>query len=1008
VLIGIMASTLAVDSLAADSVADDTTTVAPPVIAEVVITGSRIPVAANLTSTSPIQAISSQEIQLQGYTDVTDVINTLPQNFINAAVDFGNHSNPLAETGGIATADLRGLGPQRTLVLVDGRRLGVGDPSTSNPNPAPDLDQIPAALIERVDVVTGGASATYGSDALAGVVNFIMKKNFQGVEVDGSYDFFQHDNRQGAIQNLESISGIVPPSGHVHDGGTRDLSIIVGSNLNDNAGNVTAYFTYHNASPVNGTARDFADCLLASTSASSWDCGNSSNSNKFTVAGTGTRYTVLGNEFLPWPQAGSNPPANFNSYAYEYLQREDQRYNAGAFAHLDLSEAVRPYLELSFMNDRTAEIVGPSAIFSGGNTLTPDGNYLVNCSNPLLSAQQLRLLQSQGACTGSAMQIAIENADLDIGRRNVEGGGRLSYYEHNNFRIVAGAGGALGSAWNYDAYAQYYYTAAYTDNEHQLGVQAVNNALQVTGTAANPVCISGPPCVPYNIFSTGAVTAAQLNYLYTPGTTYGTDTEEIAHADLTGDLGKYGLVSPWAVDGVRVNLGVEHRLEAVSFSPDETELQGNLEGEGALLPIAASYSVSEAFLEARVALAQGKPGVHDLSVDAGYRYSDYTTSAGVTNTYKFEVQYAPIQDLRLRFSYDRAVRAPNLIDLYNPLSYGQEQTVATDPCAPTLTAAGAVIPATASLAACERTGVTAAEYGNGGTTNSITQCTGGQCGQVLGGNPKLVPESADTWSLGVTLTPIDLPHFTATVDYWHIALANVIGTIPANILLDGCLNNTNPAYCADIKRTVDGSLTGASVAGGGWILQSSVNTAAELVSGIDVQVNYQLPLPGGWGHLSTALNGTWLQHTTTTPYAGAHTYDCAGLFGVTCGNGVNPTWRHNLRLSWETPWRILLSAQWRYIGGTGFDNNSPDPSLHFNEEGVYDIINARIPGYSYADLSAIWHFWKGLELRAGVNNVFDKDPPILPSGDPISQAANTYPTYDILGRNLFVAVSAKF
>ena len=165
----------------------------PVAMQEITVTGSRIPVPGNISATSPTQVVSSQEIELEGHPDITEVINALPQNAINAAVDFGNHSNPLAAAGGIATADLRGLGPQRTLVLVDGRRLGVGDSSTANPNPAPDLDQIPTALVERVDVVTGGASATYGSDAMAGVVNFIMKKNFEGIEIGGQYLTYQHD-----------------------------------------------------------------------------------------------------------------------------------------------------------------------------------------------------------------------------------------------------------------------------------------------------------------------------------------------------------------------------------------------------------------------------------------------------------------------------------------------------------------------------------------------------------------------------------------------------------------------------------------------------------------------------------------------------------------------------------------------------------------------------------------------------------------------------------------------
>ncbi len=476
---------------------------------------------------------------------------------------------------------------------------------------------------------------------------------------------------------------------------------------------------------------------------------------------------------------------------------------------------------------------------------------MINCTNPLLSAQEQGIL-----CTPA--QIAADKANpgsaagstaVTIGRRNVEGGGRIAYYEHTNYRIVAGLTGDLGDAWKYDAYGQYYYTSFYNANKNYLNYASVNNALQVTGTAANPVCIGNPTgCVPYNIFNTGGVTPAQLNYLYTPGTAFGTNVEEIAHADFTGDLGKYGAISPWAKDGVAVNIGAEHRFEAVTFAPDGAEILGNLAGfSGAVKPISAGYSVKEAFLEGRAPLAQGMPGLYDLSVDAGYRYSEYSTSAGRTNTYKFEVQYAPIPDMRLRYSYDRAVRAPNLIDLYNPRSYGQQTFIGIDPCAPTTTSTGALVAATASLAQCMRTGVTAAEYGNGGTTDGITQCVAGQCGQVLGGNTQLQPETADTYSLGISLTPTFLPTFNATIDYWHIALADVIGSIPANIFFNGCLSGAVPGYCSEIVRTPGGSLTGATVQGGGYIFQTSVNTAAELVSGIDVQVNYRYRVAGRMG-----------------------------------------------------------------------------------------------------------------------------------------------------------------
>ncbi len=384
----------------------------------------------------------------------------------------------------------------------------------------------------------------------------------------------------------------------------------------------------------------------------------------------------------------------------------------------------------------------------------------------------------------------------------------------------------------------------------------------------------------------------------------------------------------------------------------------------------------------------------------------------MTNTYKFEVQYAPLPDVRLRFSYDHVVRAPNLIELYTPQVYGQSNVLGEDPCAPTN---NGKTRATASLTDCERTGVSAAEYGNGfgasvGGTSTIVQCPGG-CGQVTSGNVDLAPETADTWSLGLSFMPTAFPNFTASLDYFHISLTNEIGIVPANIILQQCLATGNPVYCSQIVRTPQGNLSGATIAGGGYILQTNVNTGGALVSGIDLQSNYRWPLANGWGTLSASLSGSWTQHNSVTPYAGAPSYDCAGLFGNTCLNGsVNPTWRHNLRVNWDTPWNVLLSAQWRFIGHSSFDNNSTQLLLKGQEELFYDPIVTHIPNYSYLDLSAIWTVAQGIQVRAGINNVFDKDPPFLPSGDSYGAAGglNTFPTYDLLGREFFVAFRAKF
>jgi len=975
-------------------------------LSEVVITGTRI-VTPNLTSTSPVQVVTAKDIALSGHADVTDLINMLPQNFINSAVDFGNTSNSLSTPGGIATVDLRGLGPQRTLVLVDGKRLGTGDPNTSNPNPAPDLDQIPAALIERIDVVTGGASAVYGSDAIAGVVNFIMVKNFEGVRVDAQLGADQHINHDAVAQALAADAGVGVNTGHVWDGQNRSFSLVLGSNIADGKGNVTAYLTYLQSDPVTGASRDFAGCQLVTVLPASGQCSGSENSNYFKVIGASTPYTVVGNQFLPWPQAGSNPPAVFNSNPYINMSRDDLRYTAGFMSHVDIANAFKPYVDFSFMNDKTNVAVAPSGLFRNGNPLTANLNEYVNCSNPLLSAQEQSVICTPAQIAADTASPGSASASLEIGRRNVEGGGRMALFDHVNYRAVVGARGDFADAWSYDTYGQYYYTSLYNSNQGYLNLAGVNNALQATGTAANPSCISGPPCVPWNIFNTGGVTASQLNSLYTPGTSYGTVSQRILHADVTGDLGHYGIQLPWATEGIGLNAGYEFRSERLQFAPDGAELSGDLAGFGsAPVAIDNGYSVSEEFAEARIPLAQHQPYANNLSIDLGYRLSDYSL-AGLTHTYKFEVQYSPISDVNLRASYQRAVRAPNIIELFTPLDFGLQTFLGVDPCAPTVGPGNVLIPATATLAQCKHTGVTAAEYGNGGSTNTISQCVSGQCGQLTGGNPNLKPERSDSYALGVTLTPSALPGLTGSIDYYDIRIDNEIGTLPGAFYFQQCLITGSPTYCNAVVRTGQGSLSGANITGGGYILQSSVNIGAASISGVDFQGNYRWRLAGSAGSLVANLNGTLLLSATSTPYTGAHTYDCAGLFGTTCEN-LYPRWRHNLRLTWETPWNTDVSLLWRYIGRMSLDNNSSDPSLQYAEFGQFDYYNATLPSISYLDLSAIWTIHKGISLRAGVNNLLDRDPPLVATELTGAGSANTYPTYDVLGRELFVAVSARF
>jgi iron complex outermembrane recepter protein len=990
---------------------------------EVIVTGSRI-ATPNATSTSPIQVVTAQDVQLSGKSDISDIINQLPQNFNNdLGQDLGNRTTGLTTAGGVATADLRGLGPNRTLVLVNGRRLGQGSPYTAIQQPAADLDQIPAALVERVEVVTGGASATYGSDAVAGVVNFIMKKDFDGLQVDGQLGENWHSNHNGYAQDLQRATGFTPLTGTSIDGRNQSFTVTWGSNLADGRGNVTAYLGYLRADPVASGDRDFGGCqLAANANLDGARCSGSSQSNFFKpLAGPNANvtYSVSGNQFVPRGSVPTTPPATFNAQPYIYMARQDQRYTAGFMAHEELSGWLKPYAEFSFMNDRTHQEIAPSALFRGSNPNDPvTNNYYVNCSNPLLSAQQAGILCTPAEIAADAANPGSVTRNIEIGRRNIEGGGRFSDYEHTNYRAVLGTKGDITDAWSYDAYGQFYYTTFYNSNDRYLNFGAIDNALLVTGTAASPVCISGGSCVPYNIFSDGGVTPAQLDYLYTNGTGYGKTTLRTWHADFTGDLGKYGLRIPTASDGIVVNVGYENRNENVQFAPDSAELSGQLSGFGsAAVAINNSQSVSEEFAELRLPLVQGKAGVKDLLFDTGYRSSNYSTS-GKVNTYKVEMQYAPNDSVRFRGSYQRAIRAPSIVELYNPqlvalIQYGN------DPCAASLDANNNVVPAARSLAECLHSVPTAeqaaftARYGNGGTTNTIPQGVLGQLSQLQGGNPNLVPEKADSYTYGLTFSPTALPDFRGSIDYYRIKMTGQVGTLPANVVVNNCLDTGDPLYCNLLVRNHNtGSLTGATVDGGGYIVQTNVNVGAATVSGVDFQGAWKHSLAPGWGSLAVALNAAFLQHTTTTPLPGAHTYDCAGLYGSTCQT-VNPKWHHVLRTIWITPWDVSASLTWRYIGSVKLDSNDADPSLNDTvawDSGAtgYNTFNARLPSFSYLDLAATWHVGKVLELRGGINNMLDKDPPLATYEITSGGAANTYSTYDALGRQLFIAFTAKF
>ncbi|MGH8235767.1 MAG: TonB-dependent receptor plug domain-containing protein [Steroidobacteraceae bacterium] len=419
-----------------------------PSIQEVVVTGSRI-AQPNLTSISPVTSIAAEDVKLQGVTRIEDLINNLPQAFADLG---GNLSNGAT---GTASVNLRNLGRQRTLVLVNNRRLMPGDP-TQNAAASPDLNQIPAALIERVEVLTGGASAVYGADAVAGVVNFIMNDKFEGVRVDAQYSLYQH-NSHSDIADLVRARNFELPDSNIMDGQTKDLTFIAGINTPDGRGNATVYLGYRTLSEIRQDARDFSACALAlpnNALPNPFSCGGSGTSgvSRF-IVGSGNPVNGPGNGDFALDASGAlrawAATDQFNFAPDNYYQRPDERKTAGLFAHYDFSEKASVYTEFMFMDDRTLAQVAASGAFLGAGPGQPPffGDQAINCDNAFLSAAMVTQFCGGDRGAGDAL--------VTVGRRNVEGGGRLDDLRHTSFRGVVGLRGDITDRWSYDVYGLY-------------------------------------------------------------------------------------------------------------------------------------------------------------------------------------------------------------------------------------------------------------------------------------------------------------------------------------------------------------------------------------------------------------------------------------------------------------------------------------------------------------------------------------------------------------------------
>ena len=553
----------------------------------------------------------------------------------------------------------------------------------------------------------------------------------------------------------------------------------------------------------------------------------------------------------------------------------------------------------------------------------------------------------------------------------------------------------MNPVWSYDAFFQTA-TVLYSDvNKNYFSNTKILRAMDVVpGAGGVPTCRSvidgsDPNCVPYDIWRIGGVSQAALNYLYTPALQSGETRMHVMGATVQADFGKYGWKMPAARDGVAFAFGVERRKEFLNLQTDQTYEQADLAGGGGPThSVSGALDVDEWFTEARLPLAQRVPLADLLSVNGSYRRSNYSTGHS-TNTYGVGAEWAPVRAYRLRGSYQRAVRHANVQELFQPQG-NNLLGLSTDPCSNT---AG---PPKATAAQCARTGAGPGVY------NTDLDSPAGQYNFVQGGNPNLTPEKADTYTVGLVMNPVR--NLTATIDWYNIKIEDAIGANPAFILVD-CLNSGH--NCNNVHRDALGTLWVDNAAG---VTALNTNFGFYNTSGIDLAANYTMRTgAGGFG-----INGlvSWVQKWEFEPVKGAGKFDCVGLYGPMCSNtgGPNPEWKSKVRGTWATPWNVDLALTWRHISEVKYEATSNDPLL--NIVGTTFPTNEKLKAVDYFDLAGQWNINKTFTLRAGINNIFDVDPPIVGSGtaDPsILGNGNTFPgTYDALGRLVFLNLTMKF
>ncbi len=926
---------------------------------DIVVTGTlvRNP---NLVQSSPINSVTSEELQLRQTNVAEQFLRELPGVVpsIGSAVNNGN--------GGASFVDLRGLGTNRNLVLLDGQRI-----APSGLAGVVDLNNIPLALVERTDILTGGASTTYGADAVSGVINFVTKRDFSGLEA--------------------SISNQITERG---DGNIFRADVTIGANFGDGRGNAVFSVGYQQADPVTQGARDYSSVNIDSYSGAAGGSGTTVP-GRFTGLGLGTNQQID-------PVSGRIVPtfALFNFNPQNVFQTPFERFNMFGAAHYEVAPGIEVYNRGLFSRNTVQTVIASSGTF--GNALT------INYSNPYLpaaargqicAANGLTVAQCNAAAVAAPGTPGYRTFTTNASRRFIEAGPRLSTYTTTVFDYTAGVRGDITDTIGFDFGGNY----GESENvQRQTGNGTLTRLRQASQATSTTACVDpSNGCVPINLFgAAGSITPDQLGYLL--GVTNSTLTRTTiaqVHGLVNGD---FGVASPFATQAISFALGGEYRKYTAAVISDElTQRPNEVLGNGAASPdVAGGYNVKEAFAELIVPLVESKPFFHSLTVEAGGRVSDYST-AGTNWTWKVGGSWEPVSSLKIRGNYQKAARAPNIGELFSPLVTGLDNS-STDPCSGAGVAAGSALG-----------GVCAAQIVAGGATparasalvGNIPVPSAGQINVTQGGNVNLGVETANTWTIGAVFQPDFIRGFNISVDYFNIKVRDAITAPTVGDVFAACytpLQAATSAGCQAISRDpIDGSLNGTA---DGLALPLS-NLGRLTTDGIDLSANYRADL--GFGSLALSFIGTWTNSNKFQATPTSVNRECVGYYSVNC-ESIQPEFSFNQRTTLSIG-TADVSLLWRYIDAVKYEPAAlaDDIASGGGPLEAFQSIDAK----HYFDLTTRFGVTDHFDLTLSAMNLFDNKPKVVGAGigSTAYNSGNVYPsTYDALGRRFAASARLRF